>query len=105
MHLRALPLISQPDLMPHGSGYMSILSVLLLPRRSDRLILRWWRECGIIVLDRVINIIAPTSPVVITMSVPRGSAFGLAHRISFGEQVAQGFHKNLCICWHGAGSS
>jgi hypothetical protein len=63
MHVRTLPLISQPNLMPHGSGYISTLSVMLLPR---------------------------------------GSALGLAHGISLGEQVAHGFHKNLCISRYGA---
>ena len=51
MHMHTLPLISQPDLMPHGSGYISTCGVLLLPRRSDSGSLLWGRLCGTIVLD------------------------------------------------------
>ena len=66
MHVHTLPLISQPDLMPHGSGYISTHGILALPR---------------------------------------GSALGPAHRISFGEEVTDGFHKNLRVSGYGASIS
>jgi hypothetical protein len=87
--------------MPHGSGYISTGGILGLPRGSDGLILRSRRDGGIIVLDRVVS-----APNITTLrSMLRGSALGLAHRISFGEQIANGFHKNFCIGWYGASSS
>jgi len=91
--------------MPHSSGYISTGGILALPRGSDSLIPRWWRHCGIIILESVLDIVVSASQIIIKISLPCGSALGLAHRISFGEQVAQGFHKNLRISWHGAGSS
>jgi hypothetical protein len=58
-------LISQPNLMPRGSGYISTGGILALPR---------------------------------------GSALCLAQRISLGEQVAHGVHKDFRIGWYGASS-
>jgi hypothetical protein len=105
MHMHTLPLISQPDLMPHGSGYISTCGVLLLPRRSDSGSLLWGRLCGTIVLDSVLDSVVPAPQIIITMSMPRGSALGLTHRVSLGEQVDHGFHKNLSIGWDGASRS
>ncbi|MCX6106184.1 MAG: hypothetical protein NTY08_10170 [Proteobacteria bacterium] len=78
MHVPTLPVNSQPDVMPHGSGYISTCCLLLLPRRSDRGTLLWGHHCGIIVLDNV----ASAAEIIIMMSMPRGSALGLPHRIS-----------------------
>ena len=73
MHVRTLPLIPPPDLMPHGSGYISTCVVLLLPRGSDSGSLRWGCHCGIIVLDSFLDIVVPAPQTIITMSMPRKS--------------------------------
>ncbi|MCX6107045.1 MAG: hypothetical protein NTY08_14560 [Proteobacteria bacterium] len=88
MLVRTLPVISQPDLMPHGSGYISISTggILGLPRGSDSLIPRWWRHCGVVALDGVLNSVGSAPNIITLRSMLRGSALGLAHRISFGEQ-------------------
>ena len=105
MHVPTLTLISQPNLMPHGSGYISTCVVLLLPRGSDSGTVVWGRHCGIIILESVLDIVVSASQIIIKISLPRGSALGLAQRISFGEQVAHGFHKDFRIGWYGASSS
>ena len=74
MHMRTLPLIPPPHLMPHGSGYIPTGGILGLPRGSDSGTVVWGRHCGFIILESVLDIVVSASQIVIKISLPRGSA-------------------------------